>query len=168
MDVGEGVAVVAVTRARIQVGEVTVDTVRAARAAAEQLGRRRYLYRVRALRKSVDGDTWDLTLTEPDPPHDFGFNIAVPSLEYTPRFRIIGIDVVELHTELGLGASTFAEQWLRKAIAGDALEGESFMHDVTTPDASFGRWLIDLWRIDTGERLVDALRAAGYEKPPKA
>jgi hypothetical protein len=124
--------------------------------------RRRYIYRVKALRRSVDGDTWDATVVEPVP-YDFGFNILVP-LEYTPRFRLLGIDVVEKNTTLGPGARDFADGWIRLAIADDVLEGESFKHDTTTPDASFGRWLIDLWRIDTGARLVDALRAAGFEK----
>jgi hypothetical protein len=150
---------------RIKVASGTIaETVKDARRSLEMLGRRRYYYRVKALRKSVDGDTWDLTLVESEPPRDFGFTFILPSPEFTPRCRIIGIDVVEKYTTLGPGARDFAEGWIRLAVSDDVLEGESFMHDTTTPDASFGRWLIDLWRIDTGARLVDALRTAGFEK----
>lgn len=126
--------------------------------------RRRYVYRVTALVKPQDGDTWDYTVTPIEGPYDPGFNDRV-TYTTTKRFRLLGIDAVEARTQLGPAATAFAEQWIRAAIAAGVLEGESFKHDVTTPDASFGRWLIDLWRTDTGERLVDALRAAGYEKP---
>lgn len=124
--------------------------------------RRRYIYRVKALTRPVDGDTWDFTVVAPEP-YDFGFGTIVP-IEETHRFRLNGIDVVERGSPLGPAAKQFAEGWIRLALADDVLEGESFKHDTTTPDASFGRWLIDLWRIDNRESLVDALRASGFEK----
>jgi endonuclease YncB( thermonuclease family) len=133
------------------------------------LDRRRYLYRVTGVTRVQDGDTWDLTLTELQP-HDPGFNDRI-TWESTKRFRLIGprdakIDVVELRTIRGRDASAFSEAWIRVAIAAGQLEGESFKHDVTTPDGSFGRWLIDLYRVDTGVHLSDVVREAGYEAPP--
>lgn len=127
--------------------------------------RRRYIYRVTALDYIVDGDTWDLTIREPVP-HDFGFNVKIPT-EATIRFRLYAIDILEDNQAGGIAAERRAAEWIRVAIADDVLEGESFRKDTRVPDASFGRWLIDLWRIDTGENLRDVLRAEGYEKPPR-
>jgi len=58
------------------------------------------------------------------------------------------------------GRDPFAGDWIDAAIYDDVCRGQTFKTD------NFGRWLIDLYRLDTGERLVDALRAAGHEKSP--
>lgn len=109
-------------------------------------------YRVTALARVVDGDTYDITLEKR---MDFGFRL-IEDKRWTARFRLLGGDAFETNEAGGAAATKFADAWIRQAIFDDVLRGQTFKTD------SFGRWLIDLYRTDTGEHLVDALRAGGH------
>ena len=108
-------------------------------------------YRVAALVRTVDGDTMDLTLEKR---MDFGFRL-IEDKQSSPRFRRLGVDTPETNQAGGAAATRFADEWIRQAIYDDALRGQTFKTD------NFGRWLIDLYRTDTGEHLADALLASG-------
>ena len=110
-------------------------------------------YRVSALIRTVDGDTYDVTLTKQ---MDFGFRL-VEEKSWSTRFRLVGLDTPETNQAGGAAATRFADAWIRLAIYHDVLRGQTYKTD------NFGRWLIDLYRTDTGEHLADALRAAGHE-----
>ena len=108
-------------------------------------------YRVAALVRTVDGDTMDLTLEKR---MDFGFRL-IEDKQWSTRFRLLGVDTPETNQAGGAAATRFADEWIRQAIYDDALRGQTFKTD------NFGRWLIDLYRTDTGEHLADALLASG-------
>ena len=108
-------------------------------------------YRVAALVRTVDGDTFDLTLEKR---MDFGFRL-IEDKQWSTRFRLLGVDTPETNQAGGAAATRFADEWIRQAIYDDALRGQTFKTD------NFGRWLIDLYRTDTGEHLADALLASG-------
>lgn len=112
-------------------------------------------YRVSELVRTVDGDTYDLILTKV---MDFGFRL-IEEKSWGTRFRLYGLDTPETNQTGGSAATQFAEAWIKVALAEDVCRGQTYMTD------HFGRWLIDLYRADTGEHLADALRQAGHEKP---
>lgn len=116
---------------------------------------RTFDYRVSALIRTVDGDTADLTLTKR---MDFGFRL-IEDKYWSTRFRLLGIDTPETNEAGGAAATRYADEWIRAAIYDDVLRGQTFKTD------NFGRWLVDLYRVDTMTHLADALRAAGLEKP---
>lgn len=107
--------------------------------------------------RTVDGDTYDLTLSKTV---DFGFRL-IEDKYWSTRFRLLGIDTPETNEANGSAATRFADGWIRAALSDEVLRGQTYKTD------NFGRWLVDLYRVDTGERLADALRAAGLEKPPR-
>lgn len=111
-------------------------------------------YRVVALVRAVDGDTYDLTLEKRI---DFGFYL-IEDKRWTSRFRLLGIDTPETNQAGGSAATRFATDWIQLAIADDVLRGNTFKTD------SFGRWLINLYRADTSITLEFALRMAGHVK----
>lgn len=111
-------------------------------------------YGVVACVRTVDGDTFDLTLTKQV---DFGFRL-IEDKYWTTRFRLLGIDAWEASQAGGSAATAFATGWISRAVGDQVLRGQTSMTD------HFGRWLIDLYRSDTGEHLNDALRANGHEK----
>ncbi len=113
---------------------------------------REWDYKVTALIRTVDGDTYDLTLEKR---LDFGFRL-VEDKRWSTRFRLLGVDTWELNKVGGAAARDFAAAWIGQAIGDDVLRGQTFKAD------NFGRWLIDLYRTDTGEHLSDALIAAGH------
>lgn len=115
---------------------------------------REWDYRVTDCLRIVDGDTFDLTLHKR---MDFGFRL-IEDKYWSARFRLLGIDTPETNQAGGSAATAFAADWIRDAIYSDYLRGQTYKTD------NFGRWLIDLYRLDTGEYLRDALRAAGHEK----
>lgn len=112
-------------------------------------------YRVTALIRAVDGDTFDLTLEKR---MDFGFRL-VEDKRWSSRFRLLGVDAVERNRAGGAAATRHAEDWIVSAIRDGSLRGQTFKTD------NFGRWLIDLYRSDTGARLSASLVAAGYAVP---
>lgn len=131
--------------------------------------RPRWVWTVDKLIDAVDGDTWDLRLTRTyDYVLDTGFHdeltVTVTSRK-SARFRLFGVDAIESNQAGGSAATAFGEAWISDAIEAGVLEGESFRSDKYLPDGQFGRWLIDLWRVDTGVHLRDALIAAGFQKP---
>lgn len=113
-------------------------------------------YGVVILVKTVDGDTWQLTLEKTV--DDFGFYLQ-DTKRWESRFRLVGVDIVELRQPRGYEARDYSDWWIRGAITADVLRGQTYKTD------NFGRWLIDLYRTDTGEHLDDALRSAGFETP---
>lgn len=115
---------------------------------------REWDYRVTECIRTVDGDTFDLTLHKS---MDFGFRL-VEDKHWSMRFRLLGIDTPEPNQAGGAAATEFANTWIKGAIYDDMLRGQTFKTD------NFGRWLIDLYRLDSGEHLSDALRVAGHEK----
>lgn len=115
---------------------------------------RTFDYRVETLLRAVDGDTYDLTLTKRI---DFGFHL-IEEKSWSARFRLLGLDTPEANRVGGTAATRFAEEWIRAGIVDDVLRGQTFKSD------NFGRYLIDLYRGDTGEQLRDALREAGHVK----
>lgn len=115
---------------------------------------REWDYRVTACIRIVDGDTFDLTLHKR---MDFGFYLHEDKY-WSSRFRLLGLDTWETNQAGGAAATQFAREWIEAAIFHDVLRGQTFKAD------NFGRWLIVLYRVDTGETLAAALRAAGHEK----
>jgi endonuclease YncB( thermonuclease family) len=115
---------------------------------------REWDYRVAALVRVVDGDTFDLTLEKE---MDFGFYL-LETKRWSGRFRLAGVDTPEKNEAGGSAATSFAAAWISSALGSDMLRGQTFKTD------SFGRWLIDLYRIDTGQRLSTALIEAGLVK----
>lgn len=109
-------------------------------------------YRVVELLRTVDGDTADLTLEKR---MDFGFRL-VEDKRWSSRFRLLGVDTWETNEAGGSAATAFTDEWIRRALADDVLRGQTFKTD------SFGRWLIDLYRADTGEHLAPSLIASGH------
>lgn len=128
-----------------------------------------YLYDVAAapVAAVVDGDTYDLTLARV---MDFGFYL-LERKTWTSRFRLAGYDCPEkaprlaAYRDLGYDdeqarrladlekieaahAQTLAESWIRDALTANQLKART----EKDPDA-FGRWLVDLFRADTGEHL---------------
>ena len=104
-------------------------------------------YRIAELIRAVDGDTFDLTLSKT---MDFGFRL-VEDKRWSARFRLLGVNTPETNEAGGAAATRFADAWIRLAIHDDVLRGQTFKTD------NFGRWLIDLYRADTGVHLSDAL-----------
>ena len=111
-------------------------------------------YRVTALVRVVDGDTYDLTLHKR---MDFGFRL-IEDKYWSARFRLLGVDTPETNEAGGGAATLFAQEWIKEAIADDMLRGQTFKAD------NFGRWLIVLYRVDTMQTLAEALRLAGLVK----
>ena len=109
-------------------------------------------YRVTALIRAVDGDTFDLTLERR---LDFGFRL-IEDKQWTSRFRLLDIDTWETNEKGGAAAKARADGWIRDTINLDVLRGQTHKTD------NFGRWLIDLYRADTAERLVDTLISEGH------
>lgn len=116
---------------------------------------REWDYRVTALVRAVDGDTFDLTVAKR---MDFGFRLVEEKC-WSTRFRLLGINAPETNEAGGAAATDFAREWILDAIAADMLRGQTFKAD------NFGRWLIELYRLDTGERLHTAMIDAGHGKP---
>lgn len=112
-------------------------------------------YGVSEVIRVVDGDTFDLRLTKRV---DFGFRL-IEEKSWATRFRLLGVDVFESNEAGGAKATRDAAAWLADAIAGDVLRGQTYKAD------NFGRWLIDLYRTDTGEHLADHLVSMGDVKP---
>jgi endonuclease YncB( thermonuclease family) len=115
---------------------------------------RQWDYQIVDLVRAVDGDTFDLTLTKE---MDFGFRLIEHKF-WTTRFRLLEIDTWETNQAGGSAATRFANEWIMAALAEEVLRGQTRKTD------HFGRWLIDLYRSDTGDRLCDVLREAGHEK----
>lgn len=111
-----------------------------------------YVYKITNLLRTVDGDTVDLTVEKT---MVFGFYLE-DRKHWSTRFRLLGVDTYERNEAGGSAATAFTDAWIKDAILADVLVGETFKAD------SFGRWLIDLWRIDTGEHLKDALIEGGH------
>lgn len=111
-------------------------------------------YAVTALVRTVDGDTFDLTVSKT---MDFGFRLTEVK-SWSTRFRLLGVDAPETNQAGGAAATRFADDWIRDAIYADVLRGQTFKTD------NFGRWLIDLYRTDTRQRLSQALLDAGLAR----
>ena len=116
---------------------------------------RAFDYRVTSLVRAVDGDTFDLTVTKRI---DFGFRL-VEEKSWSARFRLLGIDAPETNTAGGTAATTYAREWITAAIRDDVLRGQTFKTD------NFGRWLIDLYRVDNAEHLHARMIADGNGIP---
>jgi endonuclease YncB( thermonuclease family) len=112
-------------------------------------------YRVTKCIRTVDGDTFDLTLNKTIP--NFGFYL-VQEMFWSTRFRLLDIDTWETNQAGGAAASLAADIWIKQSIIEGVLRGQTFKTD------NFGRWLIDLYRTDTQIHLDDVLRAGGHQK----
>lgn len=111
-------------------------------------------YRVVELIRAVDGDTFDLTLEKR---MDFGFRL-IEDKRWSSRFRLLGADTFERNEAGGSAATQFAKEWITQAIHDDMLRGQTFKTD------NFGRWLINLYRVDSLDTLAAELFAAGLTK----
>lgn len=107
----------------------------------------RYVYRAKVDRV-IDGDTLAVTL-------DMGLHCF-----HTEALRLVGVDTAEVvgaSKPEGLRAKAFVEGWV---YAASAAGGWPFRVE-THKGQTFGRYLADVVRVDTGESLADAIRAAG-------
>ena len=115
-----------------------------------------YTYRVISIKKSVDGDTFDLFI-------DQGFYDST-----LKRIRLNGVDAYEVFGKnahpLGVPARDFATAWMDARLATGTLYVETFKLNDSTPtgDGSFGRWAGEPFDVETGERLIDVLRSNGF------
>lgn len=97
--------------------------------------------------RTVDGDTFDVTAP------------AWMNLVVVERVRVLDVDAWEMREEKGPAAREFTRDWL---VAHSAdLRLEACKRD------SFGRVLATVYDTRTGEKLADALKAAGMAKPGK-
>lgn len=111
-------------------------------------------YRVVALIRAVDGDTFDLTIEKR---MDFGFRL-IEDKQWSTRFRLLAINAPETNEAGGAAATEFARDWINQAIADDVLRGQTFKTD------NFGRWLIDLYRADNHHVLSNVMINEGHGK----
>lgn len=112
-----------------------------------------YHYRLVAVHHVVDGDTIDAVIS-------LGFG-----LQATIRIRVAGIDTPELYgveaSAAGADARDFAANWLDgRQVNVRTFKGAT--NTVGIGDGAFGRWLGSFEDAETGEKLVDALREAGF------
>lgn len=114
-----------------------------------------YEYRVHQVAKVIDGDTFDFDL-------DVGFYSIL-----RVRVRLHGIDTYEIYGknthELGIPARNFASEWMEQR-RNLGVRTFKLNYDSPVADGAFGRWAADVFDIDTGAHLADALREAGFEK----
>jgi endonuclease YncB( thermonuclease family) len=119
-----------------------------------------YDYRVSAVSRVVDGDTYDLVLRQPIP-FDFGFYIKV-NPEATVRVRLLGWDTPETRSgsaferSCAATATALAMSWWaeRRSVA--------WVHTEKADD--FGRWLGRVWCDDDSE-LGEVLAGEGLATP---
>ncbi len=109
-------------------------------------------YRVVGCVRVVDGDTFDLTVART---MDFGFRL-IEDKRWSTRFRLLGINAPETNQAGGSAATAYAAGWIRIATEYDVLRGQTFKAD------NFGRWLIDLYRVDSGEHLAQSMIESGH------
>ena len=97
-----------------------------------------------------DGDTMHLVVSMS---FDFGFHvITIESARQ--KFRLFGCNAPELYTPEGKDARTFTVQWLA--------DHEPNLRVISHgPDKYGDRWDGEVYDASTGERLADALIAAG-------
>ncbi len=101
------------------------------------------------VRRVVDGDTLDLTLTR-----DIGFHLATTA---TIRVRLVTVDTPERGQPGWAEASRFVHAWIMASVG---LRAETYKTD------SFGRWLADLYRADDrSDTLTQALLRTGHAVP---
>lgn len=113
---------------------------------------REWDYSIIDLIRAVDGDTADLTLSKR---MDFGFRL-IEDKQWSMRFRLLGINAPEKNAVGGSAATAYATEWIKAALADGVLRGQTFKTD------NFGRWLIDLYRADSGEHLAASMIAADH------
>ena len=108
-------------------------------------------YRYRARCESVtDGDTIRATL-------DMGCHCY-----HVEAIRLRGVDTAEVRGAErpdGIVARAFVQLWVDTAGTG-----EWPLIVETHKGETFGRYVADVFRADTGESLADALRAAGFDR----
>jgi hypothetical protein len=119
--------------------------------------------------KVIDGDTLDLILSRPYE-RDLGFHAHQRGRDvFGPmRFRLAGIDAPEVRhePERARAARQAVIDWIGvwpeqiRALRATTHKPS----DRPLPDGAFGRWLVSLHDANTGERLADAMRAAGHQK----
>lgn len=111
-----------------------------------------YLYRVLDILRVVDGDTIDARLS-------LGFGLTAAF-----RFRLADVDTPEIYgvnsSPEGHEAKEFVEHWLDRPLLVETYKSSD--STVGIGDGAFGRWLGDFIDVDSGGRLTDALREAGY------
>lgn len=116
-----------------------------------------YDYEVAGVLKVVDGDTVDLVLRSD--PVDVGFRVQVRGT-LTQRIRLLGVDTPERGRPGFNEAGTFAVEWLALAFH----EGRPIRCRTEKSD-SFGRYLGEVYLVDTGETLAEGLIEAGLGTP---
>lgn len=109
-----------------------------------------YVYKVRQVRRVIDGDTYDFTL-------DLGFFARMDV-----RVRLLGVDTPEVRgpeKKAGLEATRFVEQ---------ILEGAQQIRCETRRPDHFGRWLGNVFVLDdnnTWASLADLILDSGHGEP---
>lgn len=103
-----------------------------------------YEYYVVEVMRVVDGDTVDLRI-------DLGFHLTAAL-----RFRLLGVDTPERGKPGFREATEFTREWLA---ARDWLAARTVKTD------SFGRWLAEVYDVDTGDNLALSLIVAGMGAP---
>lgn len=109
-------------------------------------------YRYRAYcERVVDGDTLQLRI-------DLGFHIAT-----TVPVRLYGVNAPELRTPAGQAAKEFLDALLHPAILFWENGGpEPLVVRSYRDRRSFARWVCEVWILETGQSLAEALIAAGH------
>lgn len=105
-------------------------------------------YRVAAVVRIVDGDTFDLIL-------DLGLRVTLAG-----RFRLLGVDTPERGEPGFVEAAGYAGGWIDGAFDVGQLRARTHKAD------AFGRWLVDLYAHgDPDDTLSRALLDAGHAVP---
>lgn len=115
-----------------------------------------YEYKIASVARIIDGDTYDLDL-------DLGF-YAILRI----RCRLKGLDTPEVYGRYaddvrGPAATEAAREWFERT-PNAGVRTEKANWDVPVSQGAFGRWLGEVFDLDTGEKLADALREGGHEK----
>jgi len=131
--------------------------------------KRPYIYKAKVLRV-VDGDTYDFLVWLEEREEDLGFKITLTTIvKQEQRHRLREVDTWETyrqkrdseHYKKGVAATEAVKQWFE-----DAADGDGFVLIETVKDRSgkYGRYLVNAYKMDKSENLVDFLKGSEHEK----
>lgn len=128
-----------------------------------------YIYEAELLRV-VDGDTYDFLVTLEDDSIDLGFKIVRRIvIQQEQRHRLKEVDTWETHNQKrgsehyakGLAATEAVRKWFEDHATED---GTVMIQTVKDRSGKYGRYLVNVFDINTDENLVDFLRGSEHEK----
>jgi len=129
----------------------------------------KYIYEAKVVRV-VDGDTYDFLVTLEDDTVDVGFKITrLVVLQQHQRHRLREVDTWETHNkprdsehyQKGVAATEAVRKWFEGHVTD---RGTVMIQTVKDRTGKYGRYLVNVFDINTDESLVDFLRGSEHEK----